>query len=69
MQPKTRKLRTSINRNGIVVLGHAPDGKNEYLVLFKANDRCTVHRSVAYRVRNFIAASRCFNQLADKTEN
>mgnify|MGYP000703227559 CR=1 FL=1 len=63
------KVLTSFNTNGIVILAKAPDSRKEFIVWFRANDRCTKHQSVAYRVRNWKAAVRKFDYLADKTEH
>jgi len=62
------KITTSINRNGAVYFAKIPSRPNEFMVWFRANERCTEHRSVAYRLRGFKVANRKFNRLADQTE-
>lgn len=65
-----QQIRTSINRNGIVMfwLSGSEGGKPEFLVMFKANDRCTTHRSRALRIRNYKEASATFDEICDTTE-
>lgn len=64
---KDREIRTSINKNGTVLFAKVPRSKDEFLVMFKANDRCTVHRSRSYRVRGYSSASSTFDKLSDTT--
>jgi len=63
-----RELSVSWNVHGVCVLAEAPDGKKEFLVIFKAHDHGRGRfKSRSWRIKRYDLARKAFDKIADMT--